>query len=111
MVHSLSYFNDISQGVRHAVSSWGLLFRNGTALKLLAVGLTVFCWVSIYGGSKTNYDDPRRDGYWLYMFIMFMVAYFPPIAAIYFLGVLQKRKYEAPETEEDDLRRIDKMYK
>jgi hypothetical protein len=111
LVHTLSYFAEIAKGARDAVSSWGLLFRNGTALKLLAIGLAVFCWVCIYGGSQTNVDDPRRDGFWLYMFIMFMVAYFPPIALVCFLGVLQKRKYEEPETEEDDLRRIDNMYK
>ena len=101
-------------------------FENGIGLKTVAVALTIGYWVLVF---QSRADTIRQGGYPVdpvtgeplgmagtpinvgYAFGLFMVVFFPPIAAMYYLGVLQKRKYDAPETEKDEWRRIDNMYK
>ena len=115
---------------RALVSMTGDPIRNGFAFKLSAVVIgivmTIGYWVLVF---QSRADTIRQGGYEVdpvtqsplgqagtpidlgYAFLLFMVIFLPPIAAVYFLGVLVQKNYEAPETEEDDLRRIDNMYK
>lgn len=99
------------------MSSWRDAHKNGMALKAIAISLTIGYWILVF---ESRADTIRQGGYEVdpatgaplgqagtpinlgYALALFMVIYFPPVASVFYLGVLQQRKYDSSQNKPDD---------